>query len=144
MYKGCSILVACVLLAVPLARPAPSTAAPTAGPHACGHALGERVALLGEGDDPDVFLWDSRFRLAAYQTGSWDVDRALLPHARLIAAGTRAVVIACVSNFVHPKYRSGTDDAVGVRISHGKLKGTTGWALGSDVRALRPRRWPAR
>lgn len=144
MCKACWIAIACVLLAVSFARPAPSTAAPAAGSHACGHTVGERVALLGEGDDPDVFLWDSRFRLAAYQTGSWDVDRALLPHARLIAAGTRAVVIACVPNFVHPKYRSGTDDAVGVRISRGKLKGTTGWALGSDVRALRLRRWRAR
>ncbi len=135
MSKRIWIFVACTLLAVSFARPSPSPAAP-----ACAFAVGQRVALLGEGDDPDVFLWDSRFRLAAYQTGSWDVDRALLPHARLTEAGTRAVVIACVANFVHPKYRSGTDDAVGIRISHGKLNGVTGWALGSDLRALRMRR----
>lgn len=140
MSKRCWIVVALVLLALSLGGSPPTPAAAPAGASACGYAIGERVALLGEGDDPDVFLWDSRFRLAAYQTGSWDVDRALLPHARLIAAGTRAVVIACVPNFVHPKYRSGTDDAVGVRISHGRLKGTTGWALGADLRVLRPRR----
>lgn len=135
MRKSCWIVVACALLAIAFARPAPSPAA-----SACRFSIGQRVALLGEGDDPDVFLWDSRFRLAAYQTGSWDVDRALLPHARLIAAGTRAIVITCVPNFVHPKYRSGTDDAVGVRILHGKLRGTTGWALGSDLRVLHLRR----
>lgn len=137
MRRGWSIVFACALLALAFVAPTHSLAA-----SGCRFALGERVAMLGEGDDPDVFLWDSRFRLAAYQAGTWDVDRALLPHARLISAGTRAVVIACVPNFVHPKYRSGTDDAIGVRISHGPLRGTTGWALASDLRALahQPRR----
>lgn len=135
LWSACACAVIAMLAISAACAPAPAPAAPS-----CKFVMGQRVALLGEGDDPDVFLWDSRFRLAAYQTGSWDVDRALLPHARLIHAGTRAVVVACVPRFVHPKYRSGTDAAIGIRILQGSLRGITGWALGSDVRALRLRR----
>src|SRR5665213_4604756 len=82
----------------------------------CRVRIGARVALYGSTGDPDVFVWETRFRLAAYQTGSFDVDQTLLPHARLASPGTRAVVLGCVSRDVHPKYRATVNDAVYIRL----------------------------
>jgi len=96
----------------------------------------EKVALLGGMDDPEVFVWDSRFRLAAYQTGTYDAAKALLPHALVIPPGTRAIVIACVPNFVHPRYRGFTDDAFGILMLNGKYRGRSGWVMGQDIRRM--------
>jgi hypothetical protein len=63
---------------------------------------------------------------------------ALLPHARLLPPGTRAVVDTCYPNFVQSKYVDVPDDAVGVVIVSGPLRGERGWVLGSDVRAASP------
>ncbi len=90
--------------------------------------------LYGTADDPDVFVWDSRFRMRSYQGGSFDQAQALLPHALLAPPGTRAAVADCVGNFVQSKYASIPDDAVGVVIVAGPLKGKSGWVIGADIR----------
>lgn len=103
----------------------------------CHSRAHQRVVLFSNSDDPDVFVWDSRFRLSEYQSGSYDVDKALAPHAFVVSPGTRAIVISCVPAFVHPKYRSDTDDAVGILIVSGPDRGRTGWIMGQDTRTSR-------
>ncbi|MBV8639016.1 MAG: hypothetical protein JO322_13110 [Candidatus Eremiobacteraeota bacterium] len=105
----------------------------------CHLRSGDKIVLYGTTDDPDVFIWDSRFRLRDYAGGSFDEMNALLPHAVLARPGTRAVVESCVSNFVQSKYFTNTDDAIGVRILNGPLNGQRGWVLGSSTRGIRPR-----
>ncbi len=100
----------------------------------------ERVVLFGVGDDPGVFLWDSRFRLRAYHSTSFDEAQALLPHALLLAAGTRAIVITCYRNDVQPKYSLSPEDAVEVRVLTGPQRGRTGWVIGGDIQVLATRR----
>ncbi len=95
----------------------------------------EHVVLYGASDDPDVLVWDSRFRLRDYEGGTFDQMKALLPHATLARAGTRALVESCVSNFVQSKYDTSPDDAVGIVITLGPLRGQRGWVLGSAVRS---------
>lgn len=108
----------------------------------CRAIVNERVALIGTMDDPDVFVWDSRFRLRDYEGGTFDQRQVLLPHALLAHPGTRATVESCVSNFVQPKYEERPEDAVGIVITSGPLRGERGWVLGSAVRRLLvPRRW---
>ena len=102
----------------------------------CHLHSGDRVVLYGTSDDPDVFVWDSRFRMRQYQGGSWDQAQALLPHALLAPPGTRGVVSSCISNFVQSKYSSLPDDAVGITIISGPLKGKLGWVLGADIRGI--------
>ena len=105
----------------------------------CRLRAGDKIVLYGTSDDPDVFIWDSRFRLRDYEGGSFDEMNALLPHAVLARPGTRAVVESCVSNFVQSKYLTIPDDAIGVRIIAGPLRGQSGWVLGSSIRgAPRP------
>jgi hypothetical protein len=105
----------------------------------------ERVVLYGTADDPDVFVWDSRFRLRDYEGGTFDQMRALLPHATLVRPGTRATVESCVADFVQSKYVSELDDAVGIVITVGPLRGQRGWVIGSAIRQIRagPRQKPA-
>lgn len=100
----------------------------------CHLHRGEKVALLGGMEDPDVLVWDSRFRLSAFQTGTYDVAKALLPHAWVVPPGTRAVAIACVPGFVHPRYRGISDDAYGVIMVSGPYRGRSGWVMGEDLR----------
>ncbi len=102
----------------------------------CRVRTGDRVIVYGTSDDPDVFVWDSRFRMRQYQGGSWDQAQALLPHALLVPPGTHALVSECVSNFVLSKYASVPDDAVGIAIVSGPLKGKLGWIIGADVRQI--------
>jgi len=96
----------------------------------------DHVVLFGTSQDPDVLLWDSRLRLRGYEDGSFDEMNALLPHARLTPPGTRAVVKECVSNYVQQPETSHPDDAVGVLILTGPLRGHYGWIVGSDIRAV--------
>jgi hypothetical protein len=105
-------------------------------PANCELRTGSRVALYGSFGDPDVFVWESRFRLGSYQTGSFDIDQSLLPHARLASPGTRALVLACVPRYIHPKYRSTLDDAVFIKLLGGKYRGQTGWVMASDLRVM--------
>lgn len=104
----------------------------------CHMRSGDKIVLYGTTDDPDVFIWDSRFRLRDYEGGSFDEMNALLPHAVLARPGTRAVVETCVSNFVQSKYFTTPDDAVGVRILGGPLNGQRGWVLGTSTRGIPP------
>ena len=101
---------------------------------------GEHVLLLSNTYDPDVLIWDSRQRLLDYAAGNWDIKRILLPHALLARAGTRAVVIACRYNIVHPKYRLAPADAAGVLVLSGPYKGRYGWLLADDLRRIRASR----
>jgi len=102
----------------------------------CRVNVNAHVALLGTTDDPDVFVWDSRFRLRDYEGGTFDRMQALLPHAVLARPGTRATVESCVPNFVQPKYQEKPEDAVGIVITSGPLRGQRGWVLGSAVRPM--------
>jgi hypothetical protein len=102
----------------------------------CHLRSGDKIVLYGTTDDPDVFIWDSRFRLRDYEGGSFDEMNALLPHAVLARPGTRAVVETCVSNFVQSKYFTTPDDAIGVRILGGPLDGQRGWVLGTSARGM--------
>jgi hypothetical protein len=97
----------------------------------------DRVVLYGTTDDPDVFVWDSRFRLRDYEGGTFDQMRALLPHATLVRPGTRATVESCVSDFVQSKYVPEPDDAIGIVITAGPLRGQRGWVSGSAIRQIR-------
>jgi hypothetical protein len=110
--------------------------APCAALADCHVRPNDRVVLYGTSDDPDVFVWDSRFRLRDYEGGTFDQMRALLPHATLVRPGTRAVVETCVSDFVQSKYVTTPDDAVGIVIVTGPLRGQRGWVLGTAVRAI--------
>jgi hypothetical protein len=96
----------------------------------------DRVVLYGTTDDPDVFVWDSRFRLREYEGGTFDQMRALLPHATLVRPGTRAMVESCVSDFVQSKYVAQPDDAIGIVIVTGPLRGQRGWVSGTAIRPL--------
>ena len=78
---------------------------------------GDVVVLYSRADDPDVLVWDSRFRLREYHAASFDEAQQLLPHAWLAHSGTRAAVESCVPNFVQASLLSPADDAVGIVIS---------------------------
>jgi hypothetical protein len=110
----------------------------------CRSHVNDRVVLYGTSEDPDVFVWDSRFRLRDYEGGTFDQMRALLPHATLVRPGTRAMVESCVADFVQSKYGAGADDAIGIVLVNGPLRGQRGWVLGSDVRMLSPGKWRTR
>jgi hypothetical protein len=100
----------------------------------CDFKSGVKVVLTSEADDPDVLLWDSRFRLRDYNAASFDVSRQLLPHARLVSQGSRATVESCVPDFVQLRLVSGSDDAIGILVTSGKYRGIRGWVLGTDLR----------
>jgi hypothetical protein len=95
---------------------------------------GDNVVLYSTTDDPSVLIWDSRARLREYNAASFDAARAMLPHAILVAPGTRASVITCVPNYVESPVFTQPDDAIGVSISNGPQRGLKRWVLGSDVR----------
>lgn len=106
---------------------------------ACGMRIGAHVAFYGSSGDPDVFVWETRFRLEDYQAGSLDTEQTLLPHARLAHPGTRAIVLACVAHYVHPRYQTFLDDAVYVKLLGGRYRNQTGWVMASDLRVMRGR-----
>jgi hypothetical protein len=106
-------------------------------PPQCALRQGDRIVLYGSGDDPDVLAWDSRFRLRAYHAASFDEAEQLLSHAVLLAAGTRAEVVACVAGFVPAHSFEKPEDAVGIMILNGPEKGIGKWVIGSDTRLQR-------
>jgi hypothetical protein len=117
----------------------------TLGAGSCHATRGLRVTLFGGVDDPDVLVWDSRERLVDYSSGSVDTRQFMLPHAMLNRPGTRAVVIGCVAQIVHPKFSMTSADAVGILILSGKYRGRYGWVSSSDIHARglpeAPDRW---
>jgi hypothetical protein len=112
------------------------TLAPAGAASNCHVHPNDRVVLYGTTDDPDVFVWDSRFRLRDYEGGTFDQMKALLPHATLVQPGTRAQVETCFSDFVQSKYVTEPDDAIGIVIVSGPLRGQRGWVLGTAVREI--------
>ena len=94
----------------------------------------QRVALYSGSDDPDVLVWDSRFRMREYHEATFDEARALVLHARLVPPGTRVVVENCVPDFVLSPLFDRPADAVGILIVSGPDSGQRGWVLSSDVR----------
>ena len=99
-------------------------------------APGIRMVLLSSTYNPDVLFWDSRQRLLDFAAGDWDIKRILLPHALLARAGTKALVVSCQVNVVHPKYRLAPSDAAGIKILTGPYKGRYGWLMAEDLHRL--------
>ncbi|MBV9149556.1 MAG: hypothetical protein JO024_06810 [Candidatus Eremiobacteraeota bacterium] len=99
----------------------------------CSSMPGSQIALFSGNYDPDVLVWDSRHRLLAYATDSYQVAKLLLPHAILARAGTTAVVTSCHRNAIHQKYRPAPSDVVGVRMTSGEYRGRNGWVMVEDV-----------
>jgi hypothetical protein len=114
-----------------------ATAAPAAAD--CKVHRGDHVVLYSTTDDPSVLIWDSRARLREYHAASFDEAQAMLPHALLVAPGTRATVVSCVANFVESPIFHSPDDAIGVEVLTGPQRGVTRWVLGTDVRPLHPK-----
>lgn len=100
----------------------------------CHYRHGEHVVLYSTADDPSVLMWDSRARLREYHAASFDEAQAMLPHALLVSPGTHADVLACIPSYVVSPLFQSPDDAVGVLVTSGSLKGVARWVLGSDVR----------
>jgi hypothetical protein len=92
--------------------------------------------LVSQELDPDVFVWDSRDRLAHYAEGDYTVAM-VLRHTLLVRAYSAAVVTACRNASIKPAY-AGEGTAVvafvGVRILGGSTRGRFGWVLSTDVR----------
>ena len=107
-----------------------------AGPAAadCKMHHGDLVVLYSSTDDPDVFVWDSRFRLREYHAASFDEGRQILRHAELMEPGTRAVVDSCVPDFVLSPLFDHPADAVGILVISGPHRGERGWVLGTDLK----------
>jgi hypothetical protein len=102
----------------------------------CRVHRGEHIVLYSTTDDPSVLMWDSRARLREYHAASFDEAQAMLPHALLVSPGTHADVVTCISGYVLSPLFATPDDAIGVSITSGSLKGIVRWVLGSDVRPL--------
>lgn len=98
----------------------------------CSVNAGGHVVLASDAVDPDVFVWDSRDHLVEYAAGHWATSHEILEHTALAKPGTKAVVITCYAAFAHPHY-SGPQDAIGVHIMTGPLRGKYGWVLSSDL-----------
>ena len=103
----------------------------------CKMHHGDRVELYGGSDDPDVLVWDSRFRLREYHGASFDVRETLSRHADVVSPGTRAIVDTCVPDFVDSPLFEHPADAVGIVIVSGPHRGERGWVLSTDVRRYR-------
>jgi hypothetical protein len=99
----------------------------------CTVTPGGRVVLESDAVDPDVFLWDSRDRLIDYAAGQWGNTRAIFAHTLLAEPGTQAMVVACYPSVAHPKFSTGDEDAIGVKIMSGPHRGRYGWVLSSDI-----------
>jgi hypothetical protein len=117
-----------LLLAVALAGPASAQ---------CKLHRGDVVVLYSSAEDPDVLVWDSRFRLRDYYAASFDEARQLLPHALLARSGTRAEIESCIPDFVQPGLLNPLADAVGIVIIAGPHRDQRGWVLGTDLRRRR-------
>ena len=94
--------------------------------------------LSADAAEPDVFLWDSRNRLVDYVAGRWDSTRAIFAHTELAEPGTQALIVSCVAGIAHPKYGTGDEDAIGVKIVSGAHRGRYAWVLSSDIHPPRP------
>lgn len=100
----------------------------------CHFKHGQHVVLYSTADDPSVLMWDSRARLRDYHAASFDAAQAMLPHAFLVSPGTHADVMVCFPSYVVSPLFQSPDDAVGILVTSGSMRGVARWVLGSDVR----------
>ncbi|MGH7707272.1 MAG: hypothetical protein ACREM8_13715 [Vulcanimicrobiaceae bacterium] len=103
----------------------------------CGNLAGDRIVLVADSNDPDVFLWDSRVGLIDYESGRSHDAKWVLAHTVLARAGTPAFVVACFPGVVYEKIGSRQLDAIGVKITAGDYRGRYGWVASSDMERIR-------
>ncbi len=126
MRKRCALLAAlCAVVLMGTLQPASAD---------CKLRQHDRIVLYSGSDDPDVLVWDSRYRLRAYHAATFDEARELLRHARLVPPGTRALVETCVPDFIASPLYDHPADAIGILIVGGPSAGSRGWVIGTDVR----------
>jgi hypothetical protein len=109
------------------------TAVRAGAPADCPPGQGQRVVLAADGANPDVFVWDSRERLARYVSGTWSTTRDVMQHTMLVPAGTPAVVTQCRAGDVRVQYQAAPSDVFAVRLIGGPHANRYGWVVGSDV-----------
>lgn len=99
----------------------------------CDLHAGQRILLASTSSDPDVFVWDSRARLADYAAGAFDDAKFVLAHTHLAKPGTHAIVTACVGGAIKPRYEVAAYDAIGIRVTSGPYRGWYGWIASDDA-----------
>jgi hypothetical protein len=122
------VIVAALAAAYLSIQPLPSSA------QVCKAAVGQRVLLESIDSDPDVFVWDNRFRLIEYAAGNFDKANQVMAHTVLTPPGTHAIVTMCAPATVKPAYDSITYDAIGIKITSGPNRNHWGWVSSEDVR----------
>jgi len=119
-----------IVLVLLAAAPAPADSCSTLPP-------GERVVLKSSDLDPDVFVWDSKTRVADYASGHWRNTNDVIVHTVLAKPGTSALVVSCQKDMIRSRYANETLDAVGIRLVTGPYHGRYGWVTSEDVHAPR-------
>jgi hypothetical protein len=105
-------------------------------PPSCALRTGAPVILRSSDFDPNVFVWDTRDLVVAYEGRQrWIPTNEVLRRTVLATAGTRGVVVACTAGVVHPVVVDGVFDAVRVRLLSGTHRGHTGWITSSDIKS---------
>jgi hypothetical protein len=125
VLRRTATVIALVLLA---AAPAPADSCSTL-------PLGGRVVLKSSDLDPDVFVWDSKARVADYASGNWRNTHDVIVHTLLAKPGTSALIVACHKDMIRSRYANETLDAVGIRLVSGPYHGRYGWVTSEDVHA---------
>ena len=125
MLRRAAAVITLVLLA---AAPAPADSCSTLG-------AGGQVVLKSSDLDPDVFVWDSKARVADYAAGNWRTARDVITHTVLAEPGTRALVVSCQKDLIRSRYANELLDAVGIRLVTGPYQGRYGWVTSEDVHA---------
>jgi len=121
--------VVAMLLTAVCVTASPADAAP------CSLTTGAAVVLRASDFDPDVLVWDSRQREIDYVSGNMKNTSEVLSHTLLSTPGTRAVVVACDPGSSKPRYASGAEDTVGIKITSGPNRGRYGWVSSGDAHA---------
>ena len=98
----------------------------------CAVNKDNRVVLISDAVDPDVFVWDTRDHLVDYAAAHWDSSRAVSERTVLAQKGTRAVVKDCSPALAHPHYTE-PQDVIQVLITSGPFRGRVGWVLSADL-----------
>ena len=99
----------------------------------CAAPVGTAVTLRSTDFDPDVFVWDSKTRVAEYAGGHWKNTSDVMNHTLLAKPNTKAVIVACEADKVRSRYADALEDSIGVRILSGINKGKYGWVTSEDV-----------
>lgn len=121
--------VVAVLLTAVCVTASPADASP------CSLAAGAAVILRASDFDPDVLVWDSRQREIDYVSGNMKNASEVLSHTLLSAPGTRAIVVACDAGSSKPRYATGAEDTVGIKLTSGPNRGRYGWVSSGDAHA---------